>query len=57
MISKNRKYFTSQTSLSLHNMAVSSGLRENVYPINFFLKMSIFIILLFLLLISIGVKS
>ena len=31
-------------------MAASSGLRENVYPINFFLKMFIFILLLLLLL-------
>ena len=43
--------------LLLHNMAASSGLRENVYPIKFSLKMCIFIILLILLLISIDVKS
>ena len=43
--------------LLLHNMAASSGLKENVYLINFPLKMFIFIILLLLLLISIGVKS
>ena len=41
----------------LHNMAASSGLRENVYPIIFSLKMFIFIILLLLLLISTDVKS
>ena len=44
--------------LSLHNMAASSGLRKNVYPINFSLQMFIFIILLVVLLsISTDVKS
>ena len=38
-------------------MAASSGLRENVYPINFSLKMFLFIILLLLLIISTDVKS
>ena len=43
--------------VSLHNMAASSCLMENVYPINFLLNMFIFIIFLLLLLISICVKS
>ena len=37
---KKRKIFHFIDKLSLHNMAASSGLRENVYPINFFLKCS-----------------
>ena len=41
-----QKIFYLTGKLLLHNMAASSGLRENVYPNNFFLKMFIFIILL-----------
>ena len=44
MFSKNRKYFIDK--LLLTNMAASSGLRENVYPMIFLLKILFFIILL-----------
>ena len=54
-ISNKFKIFRLTDRLSLHNMAASSCLSENVYPINFLLKMYIFIILLLLLLISIGI--
>ena len=54
LISKRQKIFHFTDRLLLHNMAASSVLRENVYPINFLLKMFIFIILL---LIGIDVKS
>ena len=43
---KNWEIFHFTDKLLLHNMAASSGLRENVYPVNFFMKMFIFIILL-----------
>ena len=55
--SQKQKIFHFTDKLSLHNMAASSGLRENVYPVNFLLKKIIFIILLLLLLIGIDVKS
>ena len=54
---KKQKIFHFTDKLLLHNMAASSGLRENVYPINFLLKMFIFMTLLLLLLIGINVKS
>ena len=57
MILKKQKIFHFTDKLLLHNMAASSGLRENVYPISFLLKMFIFIILWLLLLIGIDVKS
>ena len=38
---KKQKIFHFTDKLLLHNMAASSGLRENVYPINFLLKMFI----------------
>ena len=47
---KKQKIFHFTDKLLLHNMAASSGLRENVYPINFFLKMFIFTILLLVVL-------
>ena len=50
------KIFYLTDKLLLHNMATSSGLRENVIPSNFFLKMFTFIILLLLLLGSTDVK-
>ena len=51
MVSKKpQKIYHFMDKVLLHNMAASSGLRKNVYPINFFLKMFIFIILLFLFL-------
>ena len=50
-----QKIFHLAHKLLLHNMAASSGLRENVYPIIFFFKMFIFILLL--LIISTDVKS
>ena len=57
MISKKQKIFHFMDKLWLQNMAASSGLRENIYPINLLFKIFIFIILFLLLLISIGVKS
>ena len=54
---KKQKIFHFTDKLSLHNMTASSGLRENIYPINSLLKMLIFIVLLLLLLIGIDVKS
>ena len=45
---KKKKIFHFTDKLSLHNMAASSRLRENVYPVDFFLKIFIFIILLLL---------
>ena len=45
-LKKKQKIFHFTDKLSLHNIAASSGLRENVYPINFFMKMFIFILLL-----------
>ena len=38
MISRKKKIFHFTDKLLLHNMTASSGLRENVYPINFLLK-------------------
>ena len=37
------KIFHLTDKLSLHNMAASSGLRENVYPNTFFSKIFIYI--------------
>ena len=56
-LSLKQKIFHLAGKLLLHNMAASSGLRENVYLINFSLKMFIFILFLLLLFISTDVKS
>ena len=45
--SQKQKIFSFAAKLSLHNMAASSGLRENVYPSNFFSNVHIYNIIIF----------